>query len=108
MNLQPFSVLPIINDVIVNITNFSTVPDHKFMYVCICLHLYLTPITLGLLSMQTANQITDSKCVSSEYINGGGHFLYRYKILPQILSTVLLQRTNLVFVGLLLSKKLQT
>ena len=30
MNLQPFSVLPIINDVIVNMANFSAVPDHKF------------------------------------------------------------------------------
>ena len=28
--------------------------------------LYVTPIRLGLLSTLTANQITDSKCVSSE------------------------------------------
>ena len=33
---------------------------------------------------------------------GGSHFLYSYKILPQILNTVLLQSTNLAFVGFLL------
>ena len=70
-----------------------------------CMRLYVTPIRLGLLSTLTANQITDSKCVSSEQILWRP-FLVRYKILPQILNTMLLQRINLAFVGLLLSKKL--
>ena len=62
---------------------------------------------IGVLSTLTANQITDSKCVSCKQIFlrlvGQWPFLYRYKLLPRILNTVLLQRTNLTFVSLLLS-----
>ena len=66
------------------------------MYVWVC----MSPIRLGLPSTLTANQIAETKCVSSEETlesSSSGAICVR----PRTLNTALLQLTNIAFVSLL-------